>query len=66
MTARATFRQSDISRAIKAAKSAGMTVARCEISPDGRIVLSEAITESQEDVFGAWKAKREGHAQRRA
>ena len=29
-----------IKRAIKAAKAAGMAVARCEIMSDGRIVLS--------------------------
>lgn len=64
MSRRATFTQAELTRAIKAAKAAGMAVTRCEIAPDGRIVLSEAATESVEDVFGAWKAKREGDAKR--
>lgn len=61
---RATFTQAELTRAIKAAKSAGMTVTRCEISPDGRIVLSEVAEAPEEDVFGAWKAKRASNAQR--
>jgi hypothetical protein len=66
MTRRTTFTQAELTRAIKAAKAAGMVVTRCEISPDGRIVLSEAATESVEDVFGAWKAKREVRDARRS
>ena len=56
------FRQVDVTRAIKGAKAAGLTVARCEIMPDGRIVVCEAQQEAQEDAFGAWKAKRESRA----
>lgn len=66
MTRRATFTQAELTRAIKGAKAAGMAVTRCEISPDGGIVLSEATEAPAEDVFGTWKAKREGHAQRRS
>jgi hypothetical protein len=66
MTRRATFTQAELTRAIKAAKSAGMTVARCEISPDGRIVLSEAAEAPAEDVFGKWQARREGAVARRS
>ncbi len=39
MTARATFRQGTLTRAIAAAQAAGLTVVRTEIDPDGRIVL---------------------------
>ena len=60
---RAAFRQVDVSRAIRAATSAGMKVARCEISPDGRIVLSESAQESEDDAFARWKAKHAGRPQ---
>ncbi len=57
---RQTFRQADITRAIKAAKDAGMTVTRCEIGADGSIVLSDApVAPSAEDAFATWKAKRD-------
>jgi len=37
--ARATFRQSDVTRAAKAAMAAGLDVTRFEIEPAGKIVL---------------------------
>lgn len=37
--ARAAFRESDVSRAFRGAKKAGVEVARVEISPDGRIIV---------------------------
>lgn len=40
--ARATFRQSDATRAAKAALAAGLDVVRMEIATDGRIVLVTA------------------------
>ncbi|MFN7224437.1 MAG: hypothetical protein ACK4MS_10500 [Paracoccaceae bacterium] len=67
MTRRAsTFTQADITRAIKAAKAAGLDVNRCEIGPDGRIVLSAESAAPAADPFDAWKAKRGNHAQRLA
>lgn len=37
-----TFRQRDVTQALKAATAAGVKVARCEIDRDGRIVLVTA------------------------
>lgn len=37
--ARCTFRQADLTRAIKAARAAGAEVQQIEIAPDGRIIL---------------------------
>jgi hypothetical protein len=34
-----TFREADLTRALKAAKKAGVDVARCEIDKTGKIVL---------------------------
>jgi hypothetical protein len=34
-----TFKQGDVTKAIKAAVKAGLPVARVEVSPDGRIVV---------------------------
>lgn len=40
MTARATFKQDDVSRAIKGATAGGLRVTRVEVSPiDGKIVI---------------------------
>lgn len=39
MTARATFRQADLTRALKAAKEADCLLAGVEIRPDGSILL---------------------------
>lgn len=58
---RSVFRQVDLTRAIRAAKNAGMDVGACEIMPDGRIVIRESTKAPPvDDAFGAWKAKREG------
>ncbi len=61
----APFRQADLTRAIKAAKAAGMNIRRCEILPDGRIVLTEEAP-AADDPYAAWKAKREAGAKRSA
>lgn len=64
MGKRQTFTQSDITRAIKGAKAAGMAVNRCEILPDGRIVVAEESALQPEDPFLAWKSARENRTQR--
>ena len=65
MGKRATFTQAEVTRAIKAAKAAGLQVTRCEIGPDGSIVLTEAPAPS-DDAFTQWKAKRENRTQGRS
>lgn len=67
MGKRAAFTQAEITRAIKAAKAAGMTVTRCEIGADGSIVLTDAPpAPAAEDAFATWKSKREGRAEGRS
>ena len=39
MSRRSTFRQSDLTRALKGAEAAGVKIRRLEIDPDGRLVL---------------------------
>ena len=56
----ATFKQSDLVRAVKAARACGLEVMRTEIAADGRIVLVhhiEATTAPKSD-FEKWKAQR--------
>lgn len=66
MGKRATFTQSDVTRAVKGTQAGGLKITRVEILPDGRISVStaeefETPTEA-EDAFGAWKARREGNS----
>lgn len=60
MTRRVAFRQSDLTRALKAAALAGLKVQRFEIGPDGRIVVVTGPPESTAapSLLEAWKAKR--------
>jgi hypothetical protein len=54
-----TFRQQDVTKALRAAKAAGVDIARIEIARDGRIVIiTEAETERQDSTpLDAWMAK---------
>ncbi len=53
------FRQADISRAVKGAKAAGLSIARVEIDAAGKIVIvTAAAAETTEDAYAAWKAGR--------
>lgn len=56
----APFKQSDVTRAVKGAASAGLRVERVEISPDGRIVVIAAEAAGAEPAapFDRWKARR--------
>lgn len=54
----ATFKQSDIKRAVAGASAAGMTISRVEIERDGKIVV---IAEGQlidGSPLDKWKSKR--------
>lgn len=53
MTAAARFKQSDVTRAAKGAKAAGIRIGRIEIDPLGRIVI-EAATSAQARKGGSW------------
>lgn len=58
-----TFKQSDVVRAWKAAKSEGLDVVRTEITSDGRIILvHHANSEPELSPYEAWKAKRDANA----
>jgi hypothetical protein len=61
-----TFRQTDLTRAIKAARNAGVGVARAEIAKDGKIsiIFGEArgsnadIKWTPDDVLERWRKKK--------
>lgn len=54
--ARATVTQAEITRAIKAAKAAGMPVGRVEVSRDGAIVITVgAAVDSADAALEAWE-----------
>jgi DUF1009 family protein len=42
-----TFRQNDVTRAIKATKAAGIDIARTEIAKDGRIIIITPVEAAQ-------------------
>jgi hypothetical protein len=49
------FRESEMRRAIKAARSAGIEIARIEVGPDGRVSLVPGkVDEVNDDGFNPW------------
>jgi uncharacterized protein GlcG (DUF336 family) len=58
------FKQSDVTRAVKAARAAGLNVGRIEIDPSGRIVLVSQNDNAPpaETAFDQWKAWKNAHA----
>ena len=61
-----TFRQTDLTRAIKAARNAGVKVARAEITKDGKIIIiigettgsSADIELTPDDELERWRKKK--------
>lgn len=54
------FRQADVSRAVRGAKAAGISVSKIEIDTDGRIVITSGLPHGYppRDEYMAWKRGR--------
>jgi hypothetical protein len=54
------FRQTDLTRALKAALAAGLDVARCEIEANGKIIIvtSPEVSPGPRTKFDKWKQSR--------
>ncbi len=63
---RVRFKQADVERALRAATAVGMTVARCEIDAEGKIVVvygkAEPVPAAAVSDLEAWKARRNARA----
>jgi len=63
---RSTFRQTDLTRAIKAARNAGVEVARAEIAKDGKIIIiigetagsNTDIESTADDELDCWRKRK--------
>jgi len=52
------FKQTDVVRAVKAARAAGLDVARVEIKPIGEIVIHhQTAPEEPTNAFDQWQSK---------
>lgn len=64
---RAKFRQVDVTRALRAAKAAGLNVSRFEISTDGKIIVDslgapvapDTVAPPGRKAFEKWKAEQD-------
>ena len=55
-----TFKQRDVTRALKATLAAGLKVARIEIDKEGRIViLTPRMTAAPASAYDTWKAEQD-------
>jgi hypothetical protein len=60
MNRAAAFRQTDVTRAVRAATIAGLCVSAVKIAPDGTIeVLTAQSAPAETDPLGEWKANRD-------
>lgn len=55
------FRQSDVERAVKAARAAGLDVGGVEVAPDGtiRVTTVTPVPSETGDPFDKWKARKD-------
>ena len=58
----ATFLQSDVTRALKAAKAAGLPVTGCSIAPGGEIALQFADAQPGLSDLEAWRQRKQHDA----
>ena len=69
MSRRQLFHADDLARAIKVAKEAGLTIARVEIEPSGKIVIithHQAGGADRDEIRAELEALRKRNAERRA
>ncbi len=59
-----TFRQSDVERAVKAARAAGLSIGKVEVAPDGtiRVIMADQRDSAAETPYDQWKAKRDARS----
>lgn len=57
MTARAAFKQSDVTRALKGMEAAGYRAARVEIDPNGKIVVIAESPAANDDGPSDWDSR---------
>ena len=55
-----TFRQQDVTRAVRAVAAAGQAVARVEIDPDGKIVIIVNASELEQREGNEWDPSSRG------
>lgn len=58
------FRQSDVERAVKAARAAGLDVGGVEVAPDGtiRVMTATQAPAGASNPFDQWKARKDARS----